>query len=92
MSDKLVFGNRFRGLSTDNWKDLETVSGWDKGYWAAEHTDVECRGWRPGWSNKVKSLKNAKVILVWIKTWEYFKYHFGYFAVYICIHSIKTTF
>jgi len=51
----LVFCKKFRGLnSSDNWKDLESVQGWDKGSWAAERTDVECRGWRPGWTNKVK--------------------------------------
>jgi len=49
-----VAGNRFRNLKDNEWKNLETVQGWDKGYWAAEHTDVECRGWNPGWSRKVK--------------------------------------
>jgi hypothetical protein len=50
----LVKGDRFRGLSTTVWKDLESVQGWDKGYWIAETVDPECRGWRPGWSRKVK--------------------------------------
>ncbi|MEG5160249.1 hypothetical protein QUB37_07310 [Microcoleus sp. AT3-A2] len=50
----LVAGNRFKQLNDEEWKDLESSSGWDKGYWNAEFTDVECRGWRPGWSNKVK--------------------------------------
>lgn len=50
----LVDGDRFRGLVDKDWKNLESVSGWDKGYWKAEQTDVECRGWRPGWSRKVK--------------------------------------
>lgn len=49
-----VSGNRFRNLKDNEWKNLETVQGWDKGYWAAEQTDVECRGWNPGWSRKVK--------------------------------------
>lgn len=50
----LVKGDRFRGLSTTVWKDLESVQGWDKGYWIAEIVDPECRGWRPGWSRKIK--------------------------------------
>lgn len=54
ISYHLVDGDRFRGLNTDNWKNLESVAGWDKGYWKAEQTDIECRGWRPGWSRKVK--------------------------------------
>jgi|SRR6476469_95800 len=51
---QIIGGNRFKQLKDDEWKDLESSSGWDKGYWNAEFTDVECRGWRPGWSNKVK--------------------------------------
>jgi hypothetical protein len=54
MNPFLVAGNRFRHLKDNEWKNLETVQGWDKGYWAAEQTDVECRGWNPGWSRKVK--------------------------------------
>jgi hypothetical protein len=54
MNPFLVAGNRFRNLKDNEWKNLETVQGWDKGYWAAEQTDVECRGWNPGWSRKVK--------------------------------------
>jgi hypothetical protein len=50
----LVDGDRFRGLRDNDWKNLESVSGWDKGYWKAEHTDTECRGWQPGWSRKIK--------------------------------------
>lgn len=50
----LVDGDRFRGLVDNDWKNLESVTGWDKGYWRAEQTDSECRGWRPGWSRKVK--------------------------------------
>lgn len=50
----LVDGDRFRGLNDKDWKNLESVAGWDKGYWKAEQTDSECRGWRPGWSRKVK--------------------------------------
>jgi hypothetical protein len=50
----LVDGDRFRGLQDNIWKNLESVVGWDKGYWKAEQTDSECRGWRPGWSRKVK--------------------------------------
>lgn len=50
----LVDGDRFRGLQDKDWKNLESVQGWDKGYWKAEQTDSECRGWRPGWSRKVK--------------------------------------
>jgi len=49
-----VAGNRFRNLNDSAWKNLESTIGWDKGYWAAEQTDVECRGWNPGWSRKVK--------------------------------------
>lgn len=51
---QIIAGTKFKQLKDDEWKDLESSSGWDKGYWSAEHTDVECRGWRPGWSNKVK--------------------------------------
>ncbi|MEG4971025.1 hypothetical protein QUB11_31015 [Microcoleus sp. B6-A1] len=54
LPNQVVFGDRFRGLDDKDWKNLESSAGWDKGYWVAEHTDVECRGWRPGWSNKVK--------------------------------------
>jgi hypothetical protein len=50
----LIAGNRFAGLNESIWKNLESTIGWDKGYWAAEQTDVECRGWNPGWSRKVK--------------------------------------
>jgi hypothetical protein len=50
----LVDGDRFRGLQDNDWKNLESVSGWDKGYWKSEQTDPECRGWRPGWSRKIK--------------------------------------
>ncbi|MEG4453840.1 hypothetical protein [Microcoleus sp. N9_A1] len=54
LSYYLVKGDRFRGVSSTDWKNLESVSGWDKGYWIAENVDPECRGWRPGWSRKVK--------------------------------------
>jgi|SRR6476469_1108253 len=54
LNHHLVAGIRFKQLKDDEWKDLESSSGWDKGYWSSEFTDVECRGWRPGWSNKVK--------------------------------------
>ena len=50
----LVDGDRYRGLRDNDWKNLESVQGWDKGYWRSESTDPECRGWRPGWSRKVK--------------------------------------
>jgi hypothetical protein len=50
----LVDGERFRALRDNDWKNLESVSGWDKGYWKSEQTDSECRGWRPGWSRKIK--------------------------------------
>lgn len=50
----LIAGNRFTNLNTPDWKNLESTIGWDKGYWAAEVTDPECRGWNPGWSRKVK--------------------------------------
>jgi hypothetical protein len=50
----LVEGDRFRGLRDNDWQNLESVSGWDKGYWKSEQTDPECRGWRPGWSKIVK--------------------------------------
>jgi len=54
LSYYLVNGDRYRGLKDNDWKNLESVSGWDKGYWRSEVTDPECRGWRPGWSRKVK--------------------------------------
>jgi hypothetical protein len=50
----LVNGDRYRALQDNEWKNLETVQGWDKGYWRSEATDSECRGWRPGWSKIVK--------------------------------------
>ncbi len=50
----LVDGDRYRGLQDTEWENLETVEGWDKGYWRSEFTDPECRGWRPGWSKIVK--------------------------------------
>ncbi len=50
----LVKGDRFRGVNSSNWRNLESVTGWDRGYWQAESTDPECRGWRPGWSVKVR--------------------------------------
>jgi hypothetical protein len=50
----LVHGDRYRGLQDNEWKNLETVQGWDKGYWRSEFVDPECRGWRPGWSKIVK--------------------------------------
>jgi hypothetical protein len=50
----LIAGNRFTQFNDSSWKNLESVVGWDKGYWTAEQTDVECRGWNPGWSRKVK--------------------------------------
>jgi len=50
----LVDGDRYRGLQDNDWKNLESVQGWDKGYWKSEQTDPECRGWRPGWSIKAK--------------------------------------
>lgn len=50
----LVDGDRYRGLQDSTWKNLESVQGWDKGYWRSEQTDSECRGWRPGWSRKIK--------------------------------------
>lgn len=49
-----VKGDRFRELNNSNWKNLESVQGWDKGYWIAESVDPECRGWHPGWSRKIK--------------------------------------
>lgn len=51
---QVISGTKFKQLKDDEWKDLESSKGWDRGYWSAEFTDVECRGWRPGWSNKVK--------------------------------------
>lgn len=50
----LVNGDRYRALQDNEWKNLETVQGWDKGYWRSEVVDPECRGWRPGWSKIVK--------------------------------------
>jgi len=50
----LVDGHRYRGLKDDEWKNLETVQGWDKGYWRSESVHPECRGWRPGWTKIVK--------------------------------------
>jgi hypothetical protein len=54
MSYYLVNGDRYRGLQDNTWRNLESVDGWDKGYWRSEQTDSECRGWRPGWSKQVK--------------------------------------
>jgi hypothetical protein len=54
LSYYLVNGDRYRGLQDKDWKNLESVQGWDKGYWRSEVTDSECRGWRPGWSKKIK--------------------------------------
>jgi hypothetical protein len=54
LSYYLVNGDKYRGLRDNDWKNLESVNGWDKGYWRSEVTDSECRGWRPGWSKKVK--------------------------------------
>ncbi|HEY0055105.1 MAG TPA: hypothetical protein VGB63_07105 [Pedobacter sp.] len=50
----LIKGNKFFGIDATLWKDLDSSAGWDKGYWAAEIVHPECRGWRPGWSLKVK--------------------------------------
>jgi|GEM_PF-795138 hypothetical protein len=50
----LVNGDRYRGLQDNQWRNLESVQGWDKGYWRSEVVDPECRGWRPGWSKIVK--------------------------------------
>jgi hypothetical protein len=50
----LVDGDRYRGLQDNDWENLESAQGWDKGYWRSEQTDPECRGWRPGWSIKAK--------------------------------------
>ena len=52
----LVEGDRFRGLRDNDWKNLESVSGWDKGYWKSEQTDPECRGWRPAGAGKLNKL------------------------------------
>jgi len=49
-----VQGDRFRQLDNPNWKNLESVHGWDKGHWIAESVNPECRGWHPGWSRKIK--------------------------------------
>jgi hypothetical protein len=49
-----VQGDHFRELNQPTWKNLESVEGWDKGYWIAESVNPECRGWRPGWSRKIK--------------------------------------
>jgi hypothetical protein len=54
LSYYLVNGDRYRGLQDNEWKNLESVQGWDKGYWRSEVTDSECRGWPPGWSRKIK--------------------------------------
>jgi hypothetical protein len=54
LSYYLVNGDKYRGLRDNDWKNLESVNGWDKGYWRSEVTDSECRGWRPGWSKKIK--------------------------------------
>jgi hypothetical protein len=50
----LVQGDKYRGLQDNQWRNLESVQGWDNGYWRSESTAVECRGWRPGWSKQVK--------------------------------------
>lgn len=49
-----ITGTKFSGVDSTKWQDLDSTIGWDKGYWAAEGVDVECRGWRPGWSLKIK--------------------------------------
>lgn len=49
-----VIGNKLAGIDTTLWEDLDSTKGWDKGYWAAESVHPECRGWRPGWSLKIK--------------------------------------
>jgi len=54
LSYYLVNGDRYRGLNDNEWKNLESSAGWDKGFWRSEVTDTECRGWRPGWSRQVK--------------------------------------
>jgi hypothetical protein len=54
LSYYLVNGDRYRGLQDKDWKNLESIQGWDKGYWRSEGVDPECRGWRPGWSKIVK--------------------------------------
>jgi hypothetical protein len=54
LSYYLVDSDKYRGLQDNEWKNLESVQGWDKGYWHSEVTDPECRGWRPGWSRKIK--------------------------------------
>ncbi|HEY0057335.1 MAG TPA: hypothetical protein VGB63_18440 [Pedobacter sp.] len=50
----LVNGDRYRSLRDNSWRNLESVEGWDKGYWRSEVVDSECRGWRPGWSKIIK--------------------------------------
>jgi hypothetical protein len=50
----LVDGDKYRALQDNTWRNLESVEGWDKGYWRSEVVDAECRGWRPGWSKIVK--------------------------------------
>jgi hypothetical protein len=50
----LVNGDRYRALQDKDWKNLESMQGWDKGYWRSEVVDPACRGWRPGWSKIVK--------------------------------------
>jgi hypothetical protein len=50
----LVNGDRYRALQDNTWRNLESVEGWNKGYWRSELVDTECRGWRPGWSKIVK--------------------------------------
>ncbi len=51
---QVVRGDKFKQLRDDEWKNLESNNNWDKGYWVAENTDSECRGWRPGWSRKTR--------------------------------------
>lgn len=54
LSYYLVEGDKYRALRDNSWRNLESVEGWDKGYWRSEVVDPECRGWRPGWSKKIK--------------------------------------
>jgi hypothetical protein len=53
-SFETVSGDKILNLDQATSRNLETVISWDKGYWVAEETDTECRGWPPGWSRKVK--------------------------------------
>lgn len=54
LNPDLVNGSRLKDFKNSDWKNLETPSGWDKGYWLSEKTDPDCKGWQPSWLNQIK--------------------------------------